>query len=371
MLSHDGSLLMSDTKRNGNAKHGSQSPAAESFKICLFEPDERIERLKHVFQDRAAQQNILLSITPCFNVLTGRLRYEPSCPDIVVLDLSGPEADLQKFKYLEELREIKASTSFYLVVVVKCGDCDNDRAVRKHGADDVIIRPLRLENFVGHILRIAVFRRQSMRMASELHSVTKELVAIQIEAVESLCRVVQTKDNRTGNHIFRVGEYASMIAANLGYSAEECGVLQLAAKIHDIGKLYVPDLVLLQTKHLSKAQFSKYIKPHPEKGLKAIKDTTRNPIVEVAKSVVIAHHERWDGTGYPYGLAGKDIPKYGRIVAVADVFDALTHARSYKEAWDIDEALRFLVTQKEKEFDPEVVEAFLAGFEGLAHEKES
>ena len=170
-------------------------------------------------------------------------------------------------------------------------------------------------------------------------------------------RVLETLRNEGGDHTRRVGELAGAVAERLGLTYDEVRLMRLAAPLHDIGKIGVPDEILLKPGRLTDEEFEQ-VKTHTTIGARMLAGGTA-PLLVVAEQVARTHHERWDGTGYPAGLAGEEIPLAGRIVAIVDVFDALTHDRPYKNAWSVDDALAEIDRGSGTQFDPDVVDAFL------------
>ncbi len=183
------------------------------------------------------------------------------------------------------------------------------------------------------------------------------------ETLEVLARVSDHKDTETARHTTRVGEYAALLSSRNGDSAEESELLRWAAILHDIGKVGISDKVLLKDSDLSAAE-RKVMESHVEIGWEILKDS-RSPVLKAGADIILAHHERWDGSGYPKGLKGKDIPVRGRIVGLVDVFDALTTARPYKEAWDLNRAVAYIRGESGKQFDPELVDLFFSDLEPI------
>ena len=179
-----------------------------------------------------------------------------------------------------------------------------------------------------------------------------------IDALVRVASAMDYADDETGEHTRRVGELAAAVAQQLGLTEEEVRLVRLAAPLHDIGKVGVPNEILLKPGALTEAEFEQ-VKAHTTIGARMLAGR-EFPLLIVAEQIARTHHERWDGTGYPAGLAGEEIPLAGRIVAIVDVFDALTHDRPYKKAWSIDDALAEIERQRGKHFDPRVVDAFLA-----------
>jgi len=200
-------------------------------------------------------------------------------------------------------------------------------------------------------------RRVAARTAA-LTDANAALVAAQYETLDRLARAAEARDDDTGQHTARVGATSALLARALGWPAEDADRLGRAAVLHDVGKIGIPDGVLLKPGRLDAAELA-VMRAHTTAGA-AILAGSAHPLLQLAEAVALTHHERWDGAGYPQGLAGTAIPLSGRIVAVADVFDALTHARPYKAAWPVADAVAEIAWQAGRQFDPAVVAAFLA-----------
>ena len=186
---------------------------------------------------------------------------------------------------------------------------------------------------------------------------SRELEHAQFEMLARLAGAAELHDDNTGRHTHRVGELAVGIAARLGLTREEVELIRLAAALHDVGKIAVPDAVLAKRGKLTVEEFD-LMKTHTTVGAAMLADSAFE-LVTMAEEIALTHHERWDGGGYPTGLAGEAIPITGRIVAVADVFDALTHVRPYKPAWSADDAVAEMQRESARHFDPQVLDAFL------------
>jgi PAS domain S-box-containing protein len=228
----------------------------------------------------------------------------------------------------------------------------------------------------GHIIyaRVSVTAiddgGQVVHLFAQLEDVTASTLAAQrvdeaqFETLARLAAAAEYRDDDTGEHTRRVGDLAGRLAEALGQPAELVRLIRLAAPLHDIGKIGIPDSILLKPGRLTEEEFD-HMKRHTTIAAQMLAGGASAQIA-IAEQIAATHHERWDGTGYPAGLAGDSIPIAGRIVAVADVFDALTHSRPYKRAWPVAEALAELHRQRGRQFDPEVIDAFLA----LAEESE-
>lgn len=189
---------------------------------------------------------------------------------------------------------------------------------------------------------------------------TQELEFAQLEIVSRLALAAEFRDDATGEHTYRVGRNAAMIAKELGWPQHEVETLRLAARLHDVGKIGIPDTILLKRDRLTVSEYA-LMKDHTNIGARILSGG-RSKILRLAEEIALSHHEHFDGSGYPRGLVGESIPMSGRIVAVADVLDALTHERPYKRAWSVAEALAEIKRQSGRQFDPVVVEACLAVF---------
>lgn len=183
-----------------------------------------------------------------------------------------------------------------------------------------------------------------------------ELEKNQEEIIRRLGMAAEFRDNETGMHIARMSHYAKIIAASIGLSKEDQKMLLLTAPMHDVGKIGIPDSILFKTGRLNEEEFN-LIKTHTIIGGRIL--VGYNKILSTARTIALSHHEKWDGTGYPNNLAGENIPIFGRICALADVFDALTMERSYKKAWSVEDAVNFIKNQSGTHFDPNLVQAFL------------
>ena len=185
---------------------------------------------------------------------------------------------------------------------------------------------------------------------------TEELEESRLETLQRLAITAEYRDDATYQHTERVGRTAALIARHLGLPEEDVALIRRAAPLHDIGKVGIPDLILLKPGPLTPEEWE-LMKQHTEMGARILGEGTF-PVLQTAQEITLNHHERWDGRGYPNGRAGEDIPLVGRIVAVADVFDALTHQRPYKAAWPVEDAIAEIERCSGSQFDPMIVEAF-------------
>jgi putative two-component system response regulator len=185
---------------------------------------------------------------------------------------------------------------------------------------------------------------------------TRDLEQARFEILDRLALAEEYRDDVTQEHARRIGRTCSLLARELGLPDENAELLRRAAPVHDVGKIGIPDAILLKPGKLDDAEFER-IKTHTTIGAEILSGGS-SPLLQTAERVALTHHERWDGQGYPRGLSGEQIPLIGRIAAVADVFDALTHDRPYKHAWPVEESVDEIVCERGRQFDPSVVKAF-------------
>lgn len=283
-------------------------------------------------------------------------------PDLVLLDLQMPFMD--GFEVMKQLRTC-ISPQDYLPILVLTADITPQakRRALTEGALDFLTKPfdaievvLRIKNLLQTRSFHLQLQNQNQLLDQKVRERTAELEATQIEILERLALAAEYRDDDTGEHTKRVGEICAKIAEALGWSASAVELIRRAAPLHDVGKIAIADAILLKPGKLTAEELER-MKEHAALGAKMLSGGQFS-LLQLAEQIALTHHERWDGTGY-MGLQGEAIPMAGRIVAVADVFDALTSERPYKKAWPIEEAIEEILRQSGRQFDPRVVEAFL------------
>ncbi|NTU42068.1 MAG: response regulator [Nitrospirales bacterium] len=293
-------------------------------------------------------------------------------PDLLILDLVMPQMD--GFGVLEGLKERREAS--YFPVIVLSGLSDKESVVRAltMGADDYLTKP-----FTAEELRARVYNMLKLKERDEYLNKSLDVLLMSLddslrildetqkEVIFRLGRAAEFRDDDTGRHIQRVSDYAEIVAQKMGMPEEYCRMLKFASPMHDVGKIGLPDGVLLKAGRLSEQEM-RIMMLHTSLGSEIL-GGTELPLLEMAREISLSHHERWDGTGYPLKLKGTDIPLSGRIVAIVDVFDALTSKRVYKPAWSFQEALVYIRDQKGMQFDPEATEAFLSVIEQIGEIK--
>lgn len=306
-------------------------------------------------------------------------------PALLLLDVMMPQVSgLDVLASLQADREL-----LHIPVLILTASEDRDTKLRalELGATDFLAKPVDPSELIPRVRNCLLIkahqdhlRNYAEDLEQQVRQRTVELEASKQNVVFCLARAAEYRDDETGRHVVRVGRYAAIVARQLGWSESETAVLQQAAQLHDVGKLGIPDSVLLKPGKLTPEEFEiiqkhcglgqRIFEPmigedwqewrrHPEVGQKILADTN-SPVLEMAARVALTHHERWDGTGYPLGLSGEDIPIEGRITAVADVFDALSTKRAYKPAFPLDCCFTILEEGRGSHFDPTVLDAFLS-----------
>lgn len=290
--------------------------------------------------------------------------------DLVLLDLNMPEID--GFQVMEIMREIIDEDEDFLPVIVLTAQTDRDSRLRalELGARDYLTKPFdrielgtRIRNMLEVRLMHKQIRDQNRLLEEKVKERTQEIEATRLEIITRLGRAAEYRDNETGLHIIRMSKISGVLAKAAKLNNKECELILNASPMHDVGKIGISDSILLKPGKFEPEEWE-IMKTHSEIGGEILSGNDSD-LLCMARSIALTHHEKWDGSGYPKGLTGQNIPLAGRIVALADVFDALTSARPYKKAWPVQEAIDFINEQKGKHFDPELVELFNANIEEI------
>lgn len=264
-------------------------------------------------------------------------------PDLILLDVMMP--GLSGYEVCKRLKQDAATANIPIIFITALSDVANEHTGLELGAVDFIGKP-----FNPHIVRARVRTHLSLVQAEEVRQT-------RLQIVQTLGRAAEYKDNETGMHVIRMSNYVRILAVALGYSQHQADELLHAAPMHDIGKIGIPDAILCKPGRLSDDEWA-VMRQHTVIGARILGEQSGG-LLHVAATIALNHHEKWDGSGYPNGLAGDAIPHAARVVAIADVFDALTSERPYKPAWSIDRALQLIRAEAGSHFDPEVAAAFL------------
>ncbi len=289
--------------------------------------------------------------------------FESFGPDLLLLDLRMPGMD--GFEILRYLQEVVPPDEYFPILVLT-GDLGADSKERalSMGARDFVTKPfdltealLRIKNLLEARVLHLQLQRHNQTLEEKVQERTRHLAEAQLELLHRLAVAAEYRDDLTGRHAERVGLLSALIARELKLSEEDVRLIRRAATLHDVGKIGVSDSILMKAGPLTSEEYD-LMRRHTGIGGRILSGS-RFPLLQMAAEIAVSHHEWWDGKGYSSGLKGEDIPITGRIVAVADVFDSLTHARPYKKAFPRDEALDLIREGSGSQFDPRVVEGFM------------
>ena len=281
--------------------------------------------------------------------------------DLILLDIRMPHLD--GFDVMAQLTEIEEDSYLPVLVLTAQDDMQTRLQALEAGAQDFITKPfVRLEvvKRIHNMLEVRLLhnqvRDQNRVLEDRVRERTRELNDTRLEIIRRLGRAVDFRDRDTGNHVVRMSRYCAHIGQAMGFDASACELLLNASPMHDIGKIGIPDRILLKPGRLNEEEWE-IMKTHAAIGAKILSGHD-SELLTMAHDIALTHHEKWNGSGYPNGISGREIPLTGRIVAVSDAFDALTSARPYKPAWSVGDAVDELEACRGTQFDPEVVSAF-------------
>jgi len=283
-------------------------------------------------------------------------------PDLVLLDLHMPSID--GFALMEQLAPLAGGRGGvpFLVLTADATESVKRRALAS-GARDFLTKPfsqaellLRVRNLLEVQLLHRRLRAQNENLEQQVAERTRDLELARLEILSRLALAAEYRDDDTQQHAWRIGQACALLALEVGVPGQEVELIRRAAPLHDIGKIGIPDSILLKPGKLTDGEFEQ-VKRHTTIGAEILSGS-QSPLLRLAERIALTHHERWDGRGYPCRLSGEEIPLVGRIAAIADVFDALTHERPYKRAWPVAQAAAEILSQKGRQFDPRLVDAF-------------
>lgn len=349
----------------------------EAARILIVDDEEQNVQLLRRILARAGFQNLVSTTDP--RRVLGLFSEEQ--PDLILLDLRMPHLD--GFGVLDQLRPRMAPGAYLPVLVLTAEiSAEAKRRVLAMGAKDFLTKPfdvvevlLRIRNLLKtRALHVALagqnqlleerVRERTADLWEAVQRLTESEQAIRTateETIHRLAAAAELRDEETGWHIERVSRYSALIAERLGMDPERCERVRMAASMHDIGKIGVPDRILRKRGKLTSAE-KEEIQRHAEVGHRILADS-KAEVVELAATIALTHHERFDGGGYPRGLVGERIPLEGRMVAIADVFDALASDRPYRRALPLGEAFEVLRAESGLHFDPDVLDLFLGSLD--------
>lgn len=284
-------------------------------------------------------------------------------PDLILLDILMP--DMDGFEVCREIKKDPLSRAIPIIFITAVDEVEHKTKGFETGAVDYITKPFEALEVKARVkthltLKAAqeALQNQNAILEEKVAARTLELKRTQIEIIDRLGMAAEYRDRETGNHIKRMSKYCRAMGKALGLSPQEYDVLDLASTMHDVGKIGISDTILLKPGKLNKTERAKMM-THTEIGAKLLSGSNSR-LLEIAKIIAKTHHERWNGTGYDDGLKGEEIPLFGRIVCICDVFDALISERPYKDAWPFDRAMEEIEDSVGTFFDPKLVKIFFS-----------
>lgn len=292
--------------------------------------------------------------------------------DLIIVDykMAGPDG----LKFIALVRKMVERENVPILMVTADQAKEVRRKALELGANDFLTKPIDPDEFAARLRNMLALRQGQKQLsetaswlADQVKAATAELVARERETILTLSMAAERRDPETPSHLARMSHYSEIIARAAGLPKPKQELILATSPLHDIGKIGVPDHILLKTGKLTPAEFA-VMKRHTVIGYEILKQG-RSSTMQMAAQIALTHHERFDGSGYPSGLRGDQIPIVGRICAIGDVFDALTSARSYKESWPVKDAVAEITAGAGRQFDPELVAAFSAVMPDIIHIK--
>lgn len=304
-----------------------------------------------------------VDVTVCLDSAAAAAAFKRRQPDLLILDVHMPERD--GFAVLEDLfPEIDPEDSLPIVMITGDQDPEVQQRALALGVTEFLTKPFESITVLLRIKNLLQAQRVHREMRSRKETLelrvrerTRDLAQAQVEILRRLALAAEYRDDVTGRHAERVGVLSALIADALGLGGDAVRLIRRAGPLHDVGKIGIPDAILMKPGPLTSAEFG-VMKTHTTMGGRILSGS-RFPVLQAAKTIALSHHERWEGSGYPKGIRGEDIPLHGRIVAVADVFDSLCHERPYKPARPVSTAIEVVTAGAGNHFDPKIVAAFL------------
>lgn len=289
-------------------------------------------------------------------------RYREARTDLILLDINMPHLD--GYQVMEQLKELNDPLLPPIIILTAQHGRDYLLKALTLGARDFVGKPfdrtellMRVRNLLDAHLAHRLLHDQKLVLEDMVHVRTEALNQTRLQVVRRLGRAAEYRDNETGMHVIRMSQYSALMAKSLGWSDADCELMLHASPMHDVGKIGIPDAILLKPSKLEPDEWET-MKSHVTIGADILRDGDSD-LMQLACEIALTHHEKWDGTGYPNALSGSQIPQSGRIVAVADVFDALTSSRPYKKAWLVEDAIKSIQESAGTHFDPDVVTHFM------------
>lgn len=276
-------------------------------------------------------------------------------PDMILLDIMMPGMD--GFEVCQQLKADLSTRHIPIIFITAKIALDDEIRGLELGAVDYITKPISPPIVQARVHAQLALYDQNRILDIKVREQTAQLHETRLAIIRRLGRAAEYKDNETGLHVIRMSHYAAIIGRAIGMDERNIDLLLNAAPMHDVGKIGIPDSILQKPGKLTPEEWE-VMRTHAQIGADIIGDASGSELLEMARVVALTHHEKWDGSGYPNGLAGEQIPQVGRIVAIADVFDALTSVRPYKPAWSVERALELFRDSQGSHFDPDLVPVF-------------
>lgn len=303
------------------------------------------------------------------NVVAQYLEHRPA---LILLDLNMPGMD--GYQVMQALKELNDPLLPPIIILTAQNQQDYLVKSLRFGASDFISKPfdsqellMRVHNFLDAHVAHRLVREQKNHLEALVEERTLELKRSHLEILRRLGHAAEYRDVETGNHIVRMSQMCALLAEKAGWSERACELILNASPMHDIGKIGIPDFILLKPGTLEPDEW-KTMKTHTEIGARLLEGNNEELFI-MAREIAGSHHEKWNGEGYPKGLKGSQIPLSGRIAALADVFDALTSERPYKKVWPVQDAVQLISENRGKQFDPELTDLFLSDIDGFVQIK--
>lgn len=327
-------------------------------------PERQTQRTILVVDDVATNISVLRGIlSPMYAIkvaTSGRLALalasrDPK-PDLVLLDVMMPEMD--GYETCRQLKSNPETSAIPVIFITAKSDTEDVAYGFELGAADYIAKPVNGPIVLARVRTHIALYDERVHLEDLVRSRTRQIEELQSQLVLQLSRAAEFRDNETSAHTTRVARFAHLLALSTGMSPKQAEPLLLAAMMHDVGKIGIPDQILLKPGKFTPDEFE-IMKRHAEIGAKII-GPQESEVLRMAREIALTHHEKWNGQGYPHGLKGEEIPLLGRVTALADVFDALTTERPYKNAWSMEEALSYIEREAGAHFDPRLAKLFIA-----------
>jgi len=328
--------------------------------LIVDDTTENLQLLSNILKDSGYK------VRPATSGKLALQAVEAKKPDLILLDIKMPEMD--GYEVCTILKENPKTKDIPILFISALNDL-NDKLKAFHvGGLDYITKPFQFEEVKARVsthLQLKAYQDKMEEKVKEgverVEVLTQEIIDTQREVIYTMGEICETRSHETGMHIKRVAEYCYLLADLAG--SEDAWLIKQASPMHDIGKVAIPDSVLNKPGKFTPEEW-KIMKTHSALGYKML-SVSHRPLFKMAASIAFNHHEKWDGSGYPRGLKGKEISFEGRVCAIADVFDALGSDRCYKKAWPLEDVIRYMKEQRGKHFDPALVDLFFASFDAF------